>query len=361
MKKMSILALCLVPAATAMADISITFPAGTEGITVAEMQLSPESENLDPVPLALNAQGTGVYQVRNKKPASVALLKEVNGRQRSVARIHVASPADNVSVIVDADGNVTYKGTPLMEGVSRFEALMKPYIDRFQAIMRNESTEDPDALEQELNNTIKGFMAANAGRPVWAYALLSLDDEDFMDAYGKMTPEDHNSILMPNIEQKKAQVEKSLKLKALYERLESGAEPAPSFSLPDTTGKMVSLSDFRGKWVILDFWGSWCGWCIKGMPELKKAYEQYKGKLEVVGIDCRDDREDWLAAIKKYELPWVHLYNDMENSDAPDRVDRAYGIQGFPTKIIIDPKGYVRKIVIGEDPQFYTYLADFLK
>ena len=71
---------------------------------------------------------------------------------------------------------------------------------------------------------------------------------------------------------------------------ESVAEgkPAPDFTLKDLQGKDLSLSSLRGKYVVLDFWGSWCGWCIKGIPEMKKYYEKYKGKLEILGIDCRD-------------------------------------------------------------------------
>ncbi|MDE6393778.1 MAG: TlpA family protein disulfide reductase, partial [Duncaniella sp.] len=58
----------------------------------------------------------------------------------------------------------------------------------------------------------------------------------------------------------------------------AGNVDAPDFTLPDLNGKEVSLSDFRGKWVVLDFWGSWCGWCVKGFPALKEAYTQYGKK-----------------------------------------------------------------------------------
>ena len=131
---------------------------------------------------------------------------------------------------------------------------------------------------------------------------------------------------------------------------------APDFTLKDLQGKDLSLSSLRGKYVVLDFWGSWCGWCIKGIPEMKKYYAKYKDRMEILGIDCRDTEEAWKAAVEKHELPWLHVRNDGE----PD-VTVMYAIQGFPTKIVIDPDGKIAKVVVGEDPAFYEYLDSLFK
>ena len=134
-----------------------------------------------------------------------------------------------------------------------------------------------------------------------------------------------------------------------------GAE-APDFTLNDLNGQPLALSSLRGKYVVLDFWGSWCGWCIKGIPDMKKYYEKYKGKLEILGIDCRDTEEKWKAAVEKHELPWLHV----RNAGDPD-VSILYAIQGYPTKIVVDPEGKIAKIVVGEDPAFYEYLDELFK
>jgi thiol-disulfide isomerase/thioredoxin len=131
---------------------------------------------------------------------------------------------------------------------------------------------------------------------------------------------------------------------------------APDFTLNDINGKSLSLSDLRGKYVILDFWGSWCGWCIKGIPEMKAYYEKYKGKFEILGIDCGDTEEKWKEAVKKHELPWLHVFNPEDS-----RVLESYGIEGFPTKIIVDPDGKIVKTIVGEDPAFYTLLDSLFK
>lgn len=131
---------------------------------------------------------------------------------------------------------------------------------------------------------------------------------------------------------------------------------APDFTLKDLQGKDLTLSSLRGKYVVLDFWGSWCGWCIKGIPEMKKYYEKYKGKMEILGIDCRDTEEKWKEAVEKHELPWLHVRNEGN----PD-VSTLYAIEGYPTKIVIDPEGKIAKIVVGEDPAFYEYLDELFK
>ncbi|MCH5228429.1 MAG: redoxin domain-containing protein [Muribaculaceae bacterium] len=131
--------------------------------------------------------------------------------------------------------------------------------------------------------------------------------------------------------------------------------PAPDFTLKDLDGKDVSLSDFRGKWVILDFWGSWCKWCIIGIPELKEAYEKYGDEVVIIGIDCRESEEDWRAGVAKYELPWVNVYNPADSG-----LTNEYGVQGYPTKAIINPEGIMRNITVGHDPAFYVALKELV-
>lgn len=126
---------------------------------------------------------------------------------------------------------------------------------------------------------------------------------------------------------------------------------APAFTLKDLAGQEVSLSDFKGKWVVLDFWGGWCKWCVKGIPEMKEIYRKYHDKgLEIIGIDCNEPEENWRAAVARYDLPWVNLYNPMPRGEG---VPADYFVPGYPTKVIINPEGKIFDIVVGEDPAFY--------
>lgn len=89
---------------------------------------------------------------------------------------------------------------------------------------------------------------------------------------------------------------------------------------------------------------------------MKTTYSILKDKgVEFIGIDCNDPEEKWRAAVERYDLPWVNLYN---SAPGGGRVTQEYGVQGFPTKAIIDPEGKVYTIITGEDPMFYQILFE---
>ena len=138
------------------------------------------------------------------------------------------------------------------------------------------------------------------------------------------------------------------------ELLKTGAT-APMFTLKDNNGKDLSLSDLKGKHVVIDFWGTWCPWCVKGIPEMKTSYEKYSDKLEILSVDCGDKEGDWKDAVKELEMTWKNVF------DAKNEVAEQYEIQGFPTKIVLDPEGNILKVFVGESEEFYQYLDNILK
>jgi thiol-disulfide isomerase/thioredoxin len=133
-------------------------------------------------------------------------------------------------------------------------------------------------------------------------------------------------------------------------------EMAPDFTLKNDKGHDVALSSLRGKYIVLDFWGTWCGWCIKGVPAMKEMYKKYSDRLEIVGIACGDTEDVWKECIAKNGMNWTNLINN-DNVNVP----KMYSIKGFPTKIILDEKGRVLKTVIGESAEFYTYIDSLMK
>ena len=276
-----------------------------------------------------------------------------------------ASPGENLHVIIRSFEPLDYsvEGTRLMEDITAMRAASRPMQDEYVALLTSGADITPDQVYDIMNrysDAIKKFVAENPESPAVPLAIMELSADDFKPIYDNMTPQARASILMPYAEVLNREVEKDLaERQAEADRraeVASGTITAPGFTLPDLAGKQVSLADFRGKWVVLDFWGSWCGWCVKGFPALKEAYAKYGDRITIIGIDCNESEADWRAGVKKYELPWLNLYNG-NNRD----LYTAYNIEGFPTKAIINPEGKLVAVTTGEDPSFFTRLAKFLE
>ena len=136
-------------------------------------------------------------------------------------------------------------------------------------------------------------------------------------------------------------------------------QPAPDFTLTDVSGQTFSLAGFKSdKYIVLDFWGSWCGPCLHGMPEMKRYYDKYKNRLEIIGIACRDNEADWKKAIADNALPWIHLLND--ESSLENSISVRYAIGAYPTKILLSPDRTILEIFVGEGDDFYQKLDELL-
>ena len=224
--------------------------------------------------------------------------------------------------------------------------------------INKEMDEKYPALEQALADVVLGYVKAHPDQDASAVLLSDLgsDAEHMKEGAALLTERARGSVAANLYKAMLAAAEKEQASQSLQEGLEGSM--APDFTLNDINGKPLALSSLRGKWVILDFWGSWCSWCIKGMPKMKEYYAKYADKLEILGVDCNDTVEKWKAAVAKHEIPWLHVYWDKEKGDNPVEL---YAVSGFPTKVVIDPEGRIAKVVVGESPAFYDYLDNVLK
>ena len=272
----------------------------------------------------------------------------------------IATPEDRLTFEVkrtEEQFEYTAKGSDYVEGVADYDSYMRPISHKIDQIDRGIEANwgEIRTLYDTRRAKAAEWLERNMNNPAAVYVLAyDVSSTALLDCYDKLLPMINTSPLKPIVEQSKARAELAMVTKQAQELIKEGVE-APIFTLPDNLGNSVSLGSFRGKWVVLDFWGTWCGYCIKGIPAMKAAYEKHKSKCEFISIDCNESREKWLAGVEKYQMPWVHLYNS--DDVAPrENVSAIYAIQGYPTKIIITPEGLIHKIYVGENDDFYNEL-----
>lgn len=132
---------------------------------------------------------------------------------------------------------------------------------------------------------------------------------------------------------------------------------APIFTGSTNNNEPISLQQYIGKIVVLDFWGSWCKPCLEGFDKMKVYYDRYRKQVEFIGIACNDSDSAWRSTIHQYQLEWPNIFNETGANDLTNR----YHIQAFPTKIILDAEGKIVQIFVGETKEFYEKLDNLLK
>jgi len=300
--------------------------------------------------------------------------KNIGDEASHVIYYIAAIPGETLTIWKDADGVIRVGGTQVYEDYQQAQNWLEPSskaLDAFMMQLReklNSGTPQEQVMDEYQANmpklyqayvdAIMAYIKAHPDQDASVALIAEMSDEvESIEAAAALLTERARGSKVAELYKKKLEIAKQEAEEEAKQYALEG-QMAPDFTLNDINGKPLALSSLRGKWVIIDFWGSWCGWCIKGMPKMKEYYAKYSGKLEILGVDCNDTVEKWKAAVAQHELPWLHVYWDQDSGDNPVWY---YGVQGFPTKIVVDPQGQVAKVVVGEDPAFYDFLDEAMK
>ncbi|MFD0748751.1 redoxin domain-containing protein [Mucilaginibacter calamicampi] len=202
---------------------------------------------------------------------------------------------------------------------------------------------------QDYSNALIDFKDKNEASPASFYAMVSLDSsryEQQLIAYAEKLKEKKYFTDNPGVQ---AFISRMMAAKPV-----SVGQKAPEFAIRGLDDKPVKLSDYKGKYVMLDFWASWCGPCRQENPNVVKQYNLYKDKgFNILGISLDEEKDLWRKAIEADKLTWKHASELKSFEGGTPSLYRVYAI---PSNFIIDPQGViVAKNISGTD------LEDFLK
>ncbi|MBU3713635.1 MAG: AhpC/TSA family protein [Ferruginibacter sp.] len=196
---------------------------------------------------------------------------------------------------------------------------------------------DPDQkkiLKEKIVSNITSVVKKNPGS--FCSAMVITEINKFFEE----NPSDLNNIysLFNNKVKQSAYGEKISKL-IEKEKMMSMGKVFPSFQMKDVNNNNFELSQLKGKYVLLDFWASWCRPCREENPNVKEAYETYKGNnFTIVGISLDEDEQDWKDAIKSDDLTWYHV-SDL--AGWKNKLAKEYLIESIPFNILLDPSGKI--------------------
>ncbi|HEY8919668.1 MAG TPA: TlpA disulfide reductase family protein [Chitinophaga sp.] len=277
------------------------------------------------------------WKVNLSEPQLISL--SVNGYANS---FFIEPGHINITRTKDVTGSYTITGSPTQHDAEVFGASLEEINNQqnqVYATSRKETAEEKaelekkiQALREEKTNKANEFIATH---PKSFYSLYMIDGRTSYNEYSEIKP------LYDKLDKSLKQSESGKKLLQKLQRLEKcqlGSQMI-NFVQRDSSGVPVKFNSFKGKYVLVDFWASWCKPCRAENPNVLKAYNAFKDKgFTVIGISLDDKAANWRKAIRDDKMPWTQL-SDLKGWK--NEVSTNFGIESIPRNLLVDPSGKI--------------------